>query len=896
MGLSILALAVSAVYARPTAPFSASKKAVVETEGVTTGSFFKGDLFTLIVGKCDGVCTLGHCDCSNPPPTPPSNDCPPVPGVRTNVCDVGAVGALCRRDAQCNVCTGGDVGELGCTTNLSCDRSCIEGRVGDQCGGATSEAAADALCNIWSSILSTDFESAADGWDLGHSVCGDEFAYGVTCNYPVTNACITKDHVGNQNCCPDDPNEVNGWSMSPSGAHCRYPGINNVNPSQLKSASTQHMRFQKDPLGGNPAGCTALCNGDGNCAGGGGSACRQRYITSQAAVGQVSRSVWKEDIAWSGQLGTSMDVLYGEDTHAGSIFTTARVYWGRTGYLWVNDAVNGGVFRFLGYWRDTIPNYAQFTIDFNPCENEITYSYDNGRCDGCFDDAGTPDPLDDSCSAANCALVPPGPACCGGGAQGSLCTVNADCNLSITMQYGFTPPYGDLNGVDARPPTTDTSFASTDHFNTVIDIDNYFVTNTPCTEACCDQVTEECVDVEPGTCASKISYPNTKCAALGTPGYPPACALPTGSCCDSGPRAGGDGSEGSCTNGVLEADCQGVQLTWVKGGSCTDVAGACHIGLGICGAAGCQNFPIVGKKCTVNADCNIAGFCWAGTCTPASVPGHCEYPSGYCASPTRVPPAEMGQCQNGPDCVPSTGAGCCDPGCPTPCPGVTGPCVVDKQICHDIPQGSDCAFCEGCTAQAASPCTVIGAVCAPQFPGLEPGVCVANPSVACNINSDCPSDTPVRTCVLNKGSKHGQLCVANSDCDIEASACLENTGACCNYVKGTCRDNVLDADCKDAQDEWTKLGLCADIEAAGGCDPHLGACCDEDTFGGCEQTTENACAALKKGVFYKLQDCADIVCVHKAIPTVSEWGIAVLTLLLLIGAKVYFGRRQAATA
>jgi hypothetical protein len=34
------------------------------------------------------------------------------------------------------------------------------------------------------------------------------------------------------------------------------------------------------------------------------------------------------------------------------------------------------------------------------------------------------------------------------------------------------------------------------------------------------------------------------------------------------------------------------------------------------------------------------------------------------------------------------------------------------------------------------------------------------------------------------------------------------------------------------------------------------------------------------------------VCEPLPIPTVSEWGIAVLTLLLLIGAKVYFGRRQ----
>jgi hypothetical protein len=144
--------------------------------------------------------------------------------------------------------------------------------------------------------------------------------------------------------------------------------------------------------------------------------------------------------------------------------------------------------------------------------------------------------------------------------------------------------------------------------------------------------------------------------------------------------------------------------------------------------------------------------------------------------------------------------------------------------------------------------------------------------------------------------------LTDADCSIEASECVENTGACCNHVKGLCDEGVLEADCKDIQESWTKLGTCprdpplpprtSDVE----CETHLGACCDEDTFGGCEQTTANECALLKKGVFHKLQDCADIVCVHKAIPTVSEWGIVVLTLLLLVGAKVYFGRRQAATA
>jgi len=72
--------------------------------------------------------------------------------------------------------------------------------------------------------------------------------------------------------------------------------------------------------------------------------------------------------------------------------------------------------------------------------------------------------------------------------------------------------------------------------------------------------------------------------------------------------------------------------------------------------------------------------------------------------------------------------------------------------------------------------------------------------------------------------------------------------------------------------------------------PQRGACCDEDTFESCTITTEKECDR-KKCVWYKLLTCEDIKCNHNPIPTVSQWGLVVLTLLLLTGAKVYFGRR-----
>jgi hypothetical protein len=148
-----------------------------------------------------------------------------------------------------------------------------------------------------------------------------------------------------------------------------------------------------------------------------------------------------------------------------------------------------------------------------------------------------------------------------------------------------------------------------------------------------------------------------------------------------------------------------------------------------------------------------------------------------------------------------------------------------------------------------------------------------------------------------------QTWVKGVGCDPDPCPAL-TLGACCDTLFGTCTDNETRVSCGDTTSEptdqrvFTLDGTCDERGGNTPCDAVLGACCDKDPFGRCWDITFAECNALSsgKGEWTKLGSCATTPCVHNAIPTVSEWGIAVLTLLLLVGAKVYFGRRQTAAA
>jgi hypothetical protein len=124
------------------------------------------------------------------------------------------------------------------------------------------------------------------------------------------------------------------------------------------------------------------------------------------------------------------------------------------------------------------------------------------------------------------------------------------------------------------------------------------------------------------------------------------------------------------------------------------------------------------------------------------------------------------------------------------------------------------------------------------------------------------------------------------DCGADIITCTAVTGACCtDAVNGTCASGVTQAQCP-APGVWTPNGSCTAT-----CAPHLGACCNTDT-GVCTDGVLAVDCADAGETWTDGSSCSAIVCESAAIPTVSEWGLVIMTLLLLAGAKVYFGRRR----
>jgi hypothetical protein len=151
--------------------------------------------------------------------------------------------------------------------------------------------------------------------------------------------------------------------------------------------------------------------------------------------------------------------------------------------------------------------------------------------------------------------------------------------------------------------------------------------------------------------------------------------------------------------------------------------------------------------------------------------------------------------------------------------------------------------------------------------------------IAGGTSEDCqPNDVPDE-CDLADGTSED--CNTNDvpdECDIS-----EGTSDDCNAngIPDDCEadgdgDGVIDA-CDGCPDDPNKTdpGIC-------GCNLDDDADSDGDSVADCI----DQCPGVNDGIF--APSCVD------AIPTVSAWGLAILTMLLLAGAKIHFGRRRRA--
>ncbi len=426
------------------------------------------------------------------------------------------------------------------------------------------------VVNPASFLTTTDFE-ASEGWDLGSSICGAEFD--AVCGNPpgslnggFANVCVPKNHAASINCCFNDPNEDTGWFMSGSSQHCRSPGISDAHPS----SGTQHLRFQYDPNGGSPPGCSGF-----------GSGCRQAAFCTDGVgfpTPDAHVTTFTVDISGSATLGSSLIWGLCEYQPPAVRFNT-YIYMYYLGGVYVYDFLAGtGCDPFgCGYWSDFSPGYMTFRITLDPCNDVIIY------------EAGPQD----------------------------------DPQIFHLEPFGFVPP----NSTIRAYMETNAVVYLTDHYGETWDIDNQRMEQGPgCPDACCDGGTGTCtdgVDLADCTGPSLTWYENQECANLVEPGTtnPISCARDTGACCDAGPGAGGPGPEGACSP-TLPEDCTGTYDTWTKRADCADVT--CIEVTGAC----CRLLTGECEDGVLMGDCSGPQDRWSVEASCSQTP--CELVTGAC--------------------------------------------------------------------------------------------------------------------------------------------------------------------------------------------------------------------------------------------------------------------------
>jgi hypothetical protein len=318
----------------------------------------------------------------------------------------------------------------------------------------------------------------------------------------------------------------------------------------------------------------------------------------------------------------------------------------------------------------------------------------------------------------------------------------------------------------------------------------------------------------------------------------------------------------------------------------------CSNGLFCDGAEVCD--PLVGCKPGVPPDCNDGVACTADGCDEAN--DVCTH------TPNNAACDNMLYCDGSETCDPING--CVSGPAPNCNDGVActiDSCNEDKDRCVSTPDNGACG--DGLYCNGAESCDPLNGCQAGTPPNCKDGVgctvdtcdeatdtCLHQPDdMLCSDGLFCTGD---EVCATPGGCVNGMPpdCSDGVDCTVDA----------CIAAVDHCTHEANDSACADTDDctneSCTLDGCVIENDKCGACCLAAGPCMPMVTAGRCSdapgafQGVGSVCTGLD-GDGDGVEDACDIV---DTIPTVSEWGLVVLALLLLTGAKIRFGYRQSA--